>query len=102
MESISGNEEKKQALMGKVFWDSEFSRPFKITKEDINFSQKMGVPLPNSYYMKRIQENFKWMPFEGKLRSCKCGKCQKKIQTSFGEKYSNRVLCKDCYQAKIY
>ena len=99
---ISENLEKKEALMTQVFWDSEFSRPFRISKEDIEFSEKMSVPLPNTYYMKRIQENFKWMPFDGKLRNCKCGKCKKNIQTSWGEEYSDRILCEKCYLEKIY
>ena len=99
---ISGNPEKTHALLQKIFWDEKYSRPFKISQEDINFSEKMKVPLPNAYYMHRIQENFSWMPFNGKLRECDCGKCQKKIKTNWPQEYAQRILCEKCYLEHVH
>ncbi len=93
--------ETYQSLLKKVFWDTQYSRPFKISQADIEFSRKMNVPLSDSFYMNRLQENFRWMPFTGKLRLCECAQCQKNIETSWDEKYSKRILCEECYREKI-
>lgn len=89
--------EKEEWLTRQVFWDEVYKKPFQILQSDIDFSRKIGSPLPNTYYMRRIQENFSWMPFNGKLRDCHCGKCTKKIQTSWPVKYAQKILCEDCY-----
>jgi hypothetical protein len=89
--------EDEAELCAKIFWDEEYHKPFRILPADIKFSRKLKCPLPNTYYMRRIQENFAWMPFNGKLRDCSCGKCAKKIKTSWPEKYAGRVLCEECY-----
>ncbi len=82
---------------GKVFWDEIAQRPFQIPKEDIQFSGKLKCPLPNSYYMRRIQENFDWMPFSGSLRRTKCAKSGKHIETSWPEEYDGRILSEEEY-----
>ena len=87
----------EEDLTKQIFWDEKYHRPFKILPADIKFSRDLGCPLPNTYYMRRIKENFAWMPFNGKLRDTKCGKCAKKIQTSWPKKYDGRILCEDCY-----
>lgn len=92
----------EEDLSKKIFWDEKFSRPFKISPADIAFAKKTHSPLPNSYYMNQIQENFSWMPFDGKLRNCKCGQCSAEIKTSWPEKYSGRILCEKCYIQFMY
>lgn len=91
----------KEELLKKVFWDAEFKKPFQIQKTDIVFARKIGCPLPNSYYMNRIQKNFRWIPFNGKLRKTTCGECGIPIQTSWDGKYDGRILCEKCYLEKF-
>lgn len=93
--------ENENKLMKKIFWDTEFKKPFQIRKNDIEFSKKIGCPLPNTYYMKRIQKNFRWIPFDGKPRKTTCGKCGMRIQTSWNAKYNEHILCEECYLKKI-
>jgi hypothetical protein len=57
-------QEKIDWLTGQVFWDEKYNRPFKIQIADVEFSKKLRVPLPHSYYINRMQNNLKWMPFE--------------------------------------
>ncbi|PID70618.1 hypothetical protein CSB37_00840 [bacterium DOLZORAL124_38_8] len=90
-------EERTEWLLQQIFWDESYRRPFQITKHDITFAKKLKVPLPHSFYMARIQENFRWLPFDGELRDGTCGKCQKSIQTSWPTKYDRRILCEACY-----
>lgn len=84
------------------FWDGEAKRPFQILKEDIAFAQDLGVPLPYTYYMRRLQENFSLIPFNGELRSTACGKCSGKTQTSWPTEYDGRILCEGCYLKEVY
>ncbi|MCF7917514.1 hypothetical protein K9L27_00720 [Candidatus Gracilibacteria bacterium] len=81
----------------KIFWDEKRKRPFQIQPADIEFCKKLSIPLPNTYYVRRLQENFSWLPFDGKLRKTSCGKCAQGIQTSWRDIYDGRILCNECY-----
>ena len=58
----------------QTYWDEVVRKPFQILPQDVNLCRELGVSLPSSYYMRRIQENFKWMPYNGLLRTTKCAK----------------------------
>lgn len=75
-----------------TYWDEIAHRPFQILPQDIQFCTELGVPLPSTYYMRRIQENFWWMPYNGTLRTTKCAKSWKDIQTSWPAEYDGRIL----------
>jgi hypothetical protein len=96
--SAEANESVTQA----AYWDSTAKRPFRILKEDIAFAQDLGVPLPYTYYMRRLQENFRLIPFNGELRETVCGKCRKQTQTSWPKEYDGRILCEECYLKEVY
>lgn len=81
----------------KVYWDDVYERPFKIREADAKFSSRLGVPLPYNYYIHRLQENFRLVPFDGKLRTVDCGKCGKKIETSWPAQFDGRILCEEDY-----
>lgn len=93
--------DNKHSLTNTIFWDEEYQRPFKISKADIIFSNKIGVPLPSSYYVHRLQDNYQWIPFSGELRQTKCQQCLKNTETSWPELYDGRILCEACYCSKI-
>lgn len=86
----------------KVFWDATENRPFQIQAADVTFAQDLAIPLPHTYYMRRIQENFRWIPFNGTLRTTACGKCETKTQTSWPKEYDGRILCEGCYLKEVY
>jgi hypothetical protein len=89
-------------LPKNVFWDSEAKRPFQIAEVDIAFAKDLGAPLPHTYYMRRLQENFRLIPFTGELRETACGKCKTKTQTSWPAEYDGRILCEECYLKEVY
>lgn len=89
-------------LTEKVFWDKIAKRPFQIAAADIAFAQDLGVPLPFTYYMRRLQDNFRLIPFNGELRSSTCGKCRREAKTSWTKEYDGRILCEECYLAEVY
>ncbi len=80
------------------YWDEKAQKPFQILPQDINFCRDLGVPLPSSYYMRRIQENFRWMPYNGVLRTAHCAKSGVQIQTSWPAEHDARILCESEYQ----
>ncbi|MFH0769790.1 MAG: hypothetical protein V1926_00245 [Candidatus Peregrinibacteria bacterium] len=87
----------ESSITATVFWDDAFERPFKITKEDIAASRKLGIPLPSGYYIKRMQENLRWMPCDGELRETLCGKCGCTVLTSWPSAFDSRILCEEDY-----
>jgi len=89
--------EKKKWLTDQIFWDNEYQRPFQIQTADIEFSIKMNTPLPHSYYINRIQNNFRWMPFNGELRETTCAKSSKPIKTNWPKEYDGRILSEEEY-----
>lgn len=89
-------------LPKRTFWDATAKRPFRIEPADIAFAKDLGTPLPSTYYMRRIQENFRRIPFDGILKSSTCGQCKTNIQTSWPEEYDGRILCEECYLQEVY
>ncbi|MDC0357907.1 hypothetical protein OAO01_03755 [Oligoflexia bacterium] len=84
-------------LIGTVFWDAQANRPFNITNEDIQNSLRQQVPLPNCYYVSRIQELFRLIPFSGTLRETTCAKSGAVILTSWPAAFDGRILSEEAY-----
>lgn len=89
--------DKEKWFTEQVFWDENYMRSFRITKKDIEFARKIKGPLPRNYYVRHLQDNFSWMPFNGELRDTVCAQCGKKIKTNWPEKFDQRVLCEEEY-----
>lgn len=84
-----------------VFWDEEAGRPFQIREVDLRFCQKNKVPLMNSFYIKRLKENFRWLFFSGELHYIKCGKCGVDTETGLPAVLNGRILCEQCYLQEV-
>ena len=89
--------EASEDLFSQTFWDEQAKRPFQIQPSDIDIARERGFPPPDKYYMRRIQEHFQWIPWNGELRETKCAKSGVKIHTSWGEEYDGRILCEEEY-----
>jgi hypothetical protein len=89
--------EKIEWLTKQIFWDSVYERPFRIQTADIDFMRRVGAPLPDTYYVHRMQENFKWMPGIGSLRESICAKSGVSIKTNWPKEYDGRILCEEEY-----
>jgi len=92
----------KEEDLQNIYWDEVSDKPFRIRKDDIQFAKRMGVPLPNSYYILRIQENFRFVPFNGELRKTQCEKCKKQIETGWPISFEGRILCEEDYLSLIH
>ncbi|MDO8649087.1 MAG: hypothetical protein Q7R81_04890 [Candidatus Peregrinibacteria bacterium] len=96
--SDQGGEE----LMTRAFWDDHAERPFQILPPDVAFSRDLGAPLPNTYYMRRLMENFRRISCDGETHPVQCARCGTATQTSWPKEYYLRVLCEECYLREVY
>lgn len=86
-----------EEICQKVFWDEQVNKPFQIKTFDLKFCQQNKVPLPNSYYIRRIKENFRMLFFNGELRETSCAKTGKKILTGLPKELDGRILSEEAY-----
>lgn len=84
-----------------VFWDEVAQKPFVIQPDDVAFAEKLSVPTPYCHYSRRLQENFKWLFYNGTLRETTCAKMGKPIQTSWPVEYDGRILSEAAYLEMI-
>ena len=88
-------------LLQVGFWDDIASKPFQVFPEDVAFSKKTNTPLPYTNFIRRLQENFRWMPFDGTLKDAVCMDCKAHVKTSWGPEYHHNLLCDTCYDKRI-
>ena len=79
------------------FWDEIERRPFKLTMDDLKLCRILGCPPPDTYYARRLKDNYQWLHFDGALRQTVCSRCQATIETTKPAAYDNRILCEKDY-----
>ncbi len=85
-----------------VYWDEFAKRPFQITAFDLDFAKRTGTPLPEMYYIRRIKDIFRWMFFDGSLRTAKCALSQQSVLTNLPLTLDKRILCEESYLAQVF
>lgn len=96
------SDEPESSMTKNIFWDAQAQRPFQLQETDIAFARDAGVPLSRTYYARRIQENFRLIPFNGTTRLTACPHCATETPTSWPEEYDGRILCEACYLKEVY
>ncbi len=91
------SQETVEWLVKQVFWDDVSQRPFRIERADIEYAERMRIPLPHSYYINRIQQNFAWMYFSGELRDATCAVSGQPITTNWPAEYDGRIVSETEY-----
>jgi hypothetical protein len=89
--------ETTETTTKQTYWDNVAKKPFQILSQDVNLCRELEVCLPYTHYMRRIQENFRRMPYNGTLRSTTCAKTWNEILTSWPAKYDGRIVCEEEY-----
>lgn len=89
------------AICKKTFLDPIYKKPFRITPSDLVFCKKQKVPLPHSFYIRRIKENFSWLFFNGTLRETVCALTGAKIMTAVPPAFDGRIVSKEAYLEKV-
>jgi len=73
---------------------------FRITKRELNFYKKAGLPIPrlcpSCRHHIRLEQRTSL-----KIYDRKCAKCKKNIQTSYSSDRPEIVYCEDCYNKEV-
>lgn len=76
-------------------------RNFKLIKQEIEFYEKHGIPLPKRHPNVRIEQRYRIRnPNEFWKRNC--AKCNAEIVTTYDPKKPEIVYCEKCYLAEVY
>jgi hypothetical protein len=118
-EAISDNiKEVTEEILGKVIecehkgtCNEQCTEAFKIIPQELQFYQRMNLPLPRlcpncRHYQRLKQRN----PLKLWHRQCMCdksnhahkGKCEVEFETSYSPDRPEIVYCEKCYQKEIY
>jgi hypothetical protein len=119
-EDIPDNiKEVNDGIIGKVIecehkeeCNEQCTEAFKIIPQELQFYQRMNLPLPHlcpncRHYQRLKQRN----PLKLWYRACMCnkenhinhqGKCNVEFETSYAPDRSEIVYCEKCYQQEVY
>ena len=76
-------------------------KPFRIIKQELDFYQREGLPLPRLHPDERRRRRLA-MRTPYKIWNRECAKCQKPIATSYSTERPEIVYCESCYLASVY
>jgi hypothetical protein len=78
----------------------ETNRPFRITKQELEFYRQHNLPLPRFHPDIRHAHRMKLRPYT--LFKRNCDKCDREIMTTFGPERPEIVYCEECYLKDVY
>jgi hypothetical protein len=73
---------------------------FKITKAEMDFYRKMGLPLPEKCFHDRRQDRMA-LRNPRKLYERQCSKCMASLQTTYAPAQPKIIYCEACYNAEV-
>jgi len=76
-------------------------RPFNITKDELDFLKRHGIPVPRYYPDVRTSERYKKLA-DIRSREAKCFFCQKPITHYYPLEWGyKKIACTECYQSQV-
>lgn len=110
--------EVTEDILNQVLVCSECKKNFRITKSELSFYQRIGVPLPHKDFECRHQDRMKKRnPRELWHRACMCGStgspsttmkhehgdkpCTNEFETSYSPERKEKIFCEPCYQTEV-
>lgn len=85
-----------ESITKEVFSSKQSGRNFKITKEELKFYKRYGLPLPQLHFLERHANRLK-LRNPRKLWKQNCQNCQVKIMTAYSPEKPEIVYCEKCY-----
>jgi len=77
------------------------SKPFKITKAELQFYRQHRLPVPRLHPDERHRIRFNNKnPY--KLWERACHQCQKNVLSSYSSSDLETIYCEECYLAEVY
>ncbi len=87
------------AVLQKTFLCQLTRKPYRITKQELDFYRQMQVPIPRVAPIERILNRAKVLAVKP-LASVPCHQCQQELQTIFDPQVQP-ILCEQCYQQQF-
>lgn len=93
--------------------DADCATAFRITKQELDFYRRLGLPLPRLCFNCRHIDRIKWRNVPALYqRQCMCDKtnhphhldirCPSKFETSYPPENPQIIYCEDCYNKEVY
>lgn len=105
-------EEVTEDILDQVLVCIDCTKNFRITKSELDFYKRMGIPLPRKDFECRHQDRMKKRnPRELWHRSCMCdrndhqhdgSKCSHEFETAYSPDRKEIIYCENCYQQEVY
>ncbi|MEK7137265.1 MAG: hypothetical protein AAB853_03195, partial [Patescibacteria group bacterium] len=76
-------------------------RPFVLTKQELAFYRKRGLPLPRRHPDERHKVRMS-LRNPRKLWNRSCAKCGREMQTTYSPERPEIVYCEKCYLKEVY
>lgn len=104
-------EEITDDILNQVLVCKECKKNFRITKSELAFYKRLGIPLPHKDFECRHQDRVKKRnPRKLWHRSCMCdlknhqhgdAKCVNEFETSYSPERKELIYCEPCYQQEV-
>ena len=94
-------EEAGEDILNKAILCEKSNRPFRITSSELEFYQRMKLPLPNLHPLLRMEQRLNLVK-NGKKYKTICAKCKKEILSAYSPDRPEIVYCETCYQQEVY
>jgi len=92
--------EAQDEIADGLFACATCQKNYKIPPQELNFLQKMNVPLPRKCPLCRYMERFK-MRNPRTLYDRECQKCGTAIKTTYAPERPEKIYCEKCYLATV-
>lgn len=90
------------SILEKVIFDEKHNKKFRITKFELVFYRKYGLPLPRVHPLVRMQEWRKSLDLRLNFYPRKCAKCGKEITSTYAlDRPENNIYCEACYRSEV-
>lgn len=88
-------------ILNQIIICETSGRPFRITRQELDFYRKHGLPLPHKHSDARHEERVKMRP--GRNLHCRtCDNCGIEMVSIYPDTTPQKVYCDDCYTKEIY
>jgi hypothetical protein len=89
-------------IIEEIIACSSCQKGYKVTKQELDLSKRMNVPLSRQCPFCRIGDKVNKWVFQMKQVNRICDKCGINFKTHYKKEEVQRVLCKKCYQQEVY
>jgi len=90
-----------QEITKEVLRCTKCNRNYRITEQELQFYQKMNIPIPRMcFYCRHRERIVRRGPY--KFWNRNCAKCDKGITTNYAPECPEIVYCEKCFQQEVY